>query len=154
MPAKKKLTRILVPRQTFLVDGDLYHYPNTLYSQESIGKRLSQENKGKITQAQRRTLEKIRKTKALKSDRGVKKAERAKYARSALGVEARRVIIKKALGVIGTWKRQEIRKRVKGRRLSKKVTAEDVQKWFWVEKKVKFCTKTIYDDLRTLRRPQ
>jgi len=143
-------TRIFVPKQTYIYNGDLYHYPNT--SQEHIGKRISEENNGRITQAQRRILEKIRvRREPLRSDRGVKTKQRAKYARSVMGVEARRGVVKKALREIATWKRQEVRKPVKGRRLSKKATAEDVQKWLSIKKKVKFCIQTIEGDLRALR---
>ena len=106
-----------------------------------------------MTESQRRTMERIRaRKKPIKSDRGTAKKERAMFARSAAGILQRRAVVKEALIELGTCKRQELRKSVKGRRLSKKVTAEDVQKWFYFEKNVKFSIETIKIDLRTLRK--
>ena len=143
---------IEVPRTTYAFDDDLYFYPNT--SQKHMSKRLKRESKKKLaTAAQRKTLEKIRNcNEPIRSNQGTARSKRKAFVQSPCGVQKRRDLIKKAIKELERTKRQEVAPRQKGRRMSKKVTSVDVQRWLCIKKKLNFSNRTIMEDLRTIRR--
>ena len=85
--------------------------------------------------------------------RTVFKKQRARLTQSAVGISARRALIKTALEEVFRIKCAEKRAVAPGKRRRRRPCAKDVCDWLHAKKKGIFSLRTVYADLRSMKKP-
>jgi len=131
-------------------DWIIEHYPNT--SQQYMEARIASQDEHRPLTVEKAMLEKIRNRKRkVRSNRTTNRALRKKYSKSKVGILERRKYVKRAMSEIWLAKRVEVKPRIKGKRNSKKVTGEEVQRWLSAKKVGNYNIKTVLLDMQSVR---
>ena len=89
------------------------------------------------------------------SNRGTHKEQRARFVQTEEAQEARRAKVKQGKEAVDAALQSEWRtcpRGEKGKRRRRTACARDVAGWLWRTYRVKFCLKTVTDDLREIKK--